>query len=115
VEAYRIECPGWSFVPVLVAGSFLDRLWGAAAIPPASALVIPGRSVHGMWGAPMTVVALDRDMAVLGVRALRRGGALAFPRAHRLLELPVGSLPPPVGARLVLVKAGEARAPPYAG
>jgi 16S rRNA (cytidine1402-2'-O)-methyltransferase len=109
VDEYRIECPGWSFAPVLVARSFLDRLWGAAAIPPAAALVIPGRSVHGMWGAPMTVVALDRDLAVLGVRALGRGGAVTFGRAHRLLELPVGSLPPPVGARLVLVGAGRSR------
>ncbi len=91
----------WQSGQVLVAESFWQRLRGLIARPPDTAILIPGRSVHGIgMTRPCRVVALDRRYRVLAVRVLRPGRVVSVPGTSRILELPESIPPPPLAATL---------------
>ncbi len=90
----RLALPGGG--TAYVARSALERLlglMGLAALPPGSALLIPGcDSVHTAWmRMPIDVVFLDARGAVLDVRTALRPWRVAHRRgAEAVLELPAG-------------------------
>lgn len=95
-----LESPGWSR-RVFVAKSFAQRLLGVAAFPPGAAVLIPGRSAHGLWiEAGLTVVGLDAGLTVIGHRALAPRRLVTIAGARLLLELSAGDAAPAAGTRL---------------
>lgn len=110
METVVLQCPGWSR-RVFVAMSFAQRLLGVAAFPPRAAILIPGRSAHGLWiGAALTVVGLDASLEVIGHRALAPRRVVTMSRARWLLELPWEDAVPAAGTRLR--STGRTHSPP---
>lgn len=52
---------------------------------------------------PLLVVALDRDLTVIGSKVMKPNRATLFPRARYILEMPTDVSAPEIGSRLVLV------------
>lgn len=95
---------GWA-TRAHLARSFLDRWLGIRRVAGSKPVLIPTRSVHGFGlEAPLLVAVIDAGMRVGQVRALRPGGVLTFPTARYVLEMPMGSEPPPPGSVLELVR-----------
>ena len=85
----------------MVADTFWRRLRGIHAVPRRWGVLIPGRSVHGLFTATrLWAVGLDRDLQVVGVRVLRPGALVVFREAASVLELRVERMPPGRGWRL---------------
>ena len=86
---------------MMVADTFWRRLRGIHAVPRRWGVLIPGRSVHGLFTATrLWAVGLDRALRVVGVRGLRPGGLVVFREAAAVLELRGDRIPPHVGWRL---------------
>ena len=84
-----------------MADNFLKRLTGIHRAPRGWGVLIPGRSVHGMFiVAKLWAVGLDRALMVVGVRGLRPGGLVVFREAAAVLELRSDRIPPHVGWKL---------------
>ncbi len=72
----------------MVADTFWRRLGGIHAVPRPWGVLIPGRSVHGIFlTGRLWAVGLDRALRVVGVRGLRPGGLVLFREADAVLEL----------------------------
>lgn len=85
-----------------MADSFWKRLAGIHGVPRGQAVLIPGRSVHGMFiVARLLAVGIDRTLRVVGVRYLRPGGVVTFRKAEAVLEFPDDRVPPMLGWVLV--------------
>lgn len=90
--------------PVLYADRFVDRLRGLVGMPPTTAMIIPGRSVHGcglrrsLWA-----VGVGGNGLVRSVTRLRPFGLRVDPGARWLLELPWEDRPPPPGSRVAFL------------
>ncbi len=81
-----------------VADSFWKRLVGIHGVPRRWGVLIPGRSVHGMFiVAKLWAVGLDGALRVVGVRSLGPGGMAVFADAEAVLELRHGRVPPQAG------------------
>ncbi|HEY5685734.1 MAG TPA: hypothetical protein VIY70_10215 [Acidimicrobiia bacterium] len=92
---------GWRSGAVLVAETFWERLRGLIARPPDTAMLVPGRSVHGFgMRRSCQVVALDGDGVVVSSSILRPGTLVRVPAARWMLELPTTAPLPPVGGVL---------------
>lgn len=86
---------------MMVADTFWRRLRGIHAVPRRWGVLIPGRSVHGLFTATrLWAVGLDRDLQVVGVRVLRPGTLAVFREAAAVLELRSERIPPGPGWRL---------------
>ncbi|MCE2526701.1 MAG: hypothetical protein J4G00_04105 [Actinomycetia bacterium] len=81
-----------------MADSFWKRLVGIHGVPGQWGVLIPGRSVHGMFIlARLWAVGLDGTLRVVGVRSLGPGGMVVFGDADAVLELRHSRVPPRVG------------------
>lgn len=101
VRTVEFHGAGWRSGAVLVAETFWERLRGLIARPPDTAMLVPGRSVHGFgMRRPCQVVAIDRDGVVVSSTILRPGTVVRVPAARWMLELPTSAPPPPVGGVL---------------
>lgn len=95
----EVLVPG--FGPVRVARGFWERWRGLRHTPEGSALVLKGASVHGFgMDRPIILVALDRDLTVIGARRLGPNRLVWVRGARWIVELPEGTTPPRVGTRL---------------
>lgn len=94
----ELRCGDWRSGPVQVAEGFWERLLGIHGAPPGSGVLIPGRSVHGMFIIRrLWAVGLDRTLRVVGVRMLRPGGLAVFWDGAAVLELRSHHPPPHPG------------------
>ncbi|MCQ3804299.1 MAG: hypothetical protein OXC98_01050 [bacterium] len=94
----ELHCGEWRSGPVTVADSFWKRLAGIHGVPGQWGVLIPGRSVHGMFIlARLWAVGLDGTLRVVGVRSLGPGGMVVFGDADAVLELRHSRVPPRVG------------------
>ncbi len=81
-----------------VADSFGKRLLGIYGVPRRWGVLIPGRSVHGLFIIrKLWAVGLDKTLRVVGVRMLLPGGVAVFPSAEAVLELRSERTPPLLG------------------
>lgn len=91
---------GWS-TPAHLARSFLDRWRGIKRVAGPFPLLLRTRSVHGLGlDAPIIVAPIDAGLKVGKIRILQPGRFITFPRARYVLEMPLGSKPPPLGSTL---------------
>jgi len=98
----------WSSGPILVASSFRKRWKGLRPRPAATGMLFSGRSVHGFgMKEPVLAIGLDALQEVTEVRILRPGRIVTMTRARQIMELPIGSKPPPVGVVLTWVDGGS--------
>ncbi|MGH8875337.1 MAG: hypothetical protein ACRDVM_08840 [Acidimicrobiia bacterium] len=98
-------CPGWSSGPVLWADTFRRRWRGLRPRPNGHGLLLPGSSAHGVGMAePLLVVGVSAEHRVVAVRTLRPGRMVWARGARFLIELPADHPPPPVGARVEIVR-----------
>jgi hypothetical protein len=101
MRVLELRHPGWSSGPVGEAIGFRRRLLGIQGVPDGFGVLIPGRSVHGLWlRRAIRVVALGTGWEVLAVRDLTPGKVVTVRRSRWMLELPLGPMPPEVGRRL---------------
>ncbi len=85
----------WTSGPVKVADGFANRLVGIHGAPRRWGVLIPGRSVHGMFIIRrLWAVGLDQTLRVVGVRILAPGGLAVFRAAQAVLELRADRTPP---------------------
>lgn len=83
---------------MMVADRFRRRLVGIHGVPRRWGVLIPGRSVHGMFIARrLWAVGLDRTLRVVGVRVLGPGGLAVFRDGEAVLELRSERTPPRPG------------------
>ena len=89
-----------------VADGFWKRLVGIHGVPDRWGVLIPGRSVHGLFIATrLWAVGLDSSLRVVGVRRLVPGGMAVFREAEGVLELDYDRVPPQPG-RVLAWKEG---------
>lgn len=109
MECGAFRCDGWESGPVLAAHSFRDRLVGLHASSSGFGMLIRGRSVHGFgMREPLLAIGLDAGRRVVGFRILRPHRVIWFQEVRAILELSVGSQPPPAGAVLTWERGGPA-------
>ena len=101
--------PDWSSPPVLIARTFRERRKGLTRAPAGQGMLIAGRSVHGLgMKEPLLTIGLDRERRVVGVRILRPRHLVFVRGARHMLELPIGTVPPPEGVVLTWERGGSA-------
>jgi uncharacterized membrane protein (UPF0127 family) len=100
---------GWFSPAVLVAGTFLERLKGLRHRSEGYGMLIEGQSVHGFgMREPLLAIGLDRGRRVVGFRVLHPHRVVWIRGAREIVELPIGSLPPPQGVVLTWERGGPA-------
>ena len=99
---YLVAGP-WISGPVRMAVLTRDRFSGLRSKGWDGALLLRGRSVHGI-GLQRRVLAvgLDEVGTVLSCALLERGNVMTVRGARWILELPESKRCPPVGARLIV-------------
>lgn len=87
---------------VIVPERFVERLRGVKALPPGTAMLLPGWSVHGIGLAtPLRVVGIERSGRVADVVELPPGTVRIIWRARWMLELPDGEPAPAAGSQIL--------------
>ena len=98
----------WSSPPVLIARTFRQRTKGLTPATAGYGMLIRGRSVHGLgMREPLLAIGLDRERRVVGVRTLRPRHVVFIRTARHIMELPIGTLPPPRGVALTWEGGGS--------
>jgi hypothetical protein len=71
-------------------------------------MLIRGRSVHGFgMKEPLLAIGLDKWRRPVGFRVLYPRRIVLIRRAHEIVELPIGSRPPPQGVVLTWEHGGS--------
>lgn len=104
-ELWVVGTQDGSRVPVLVASTPLERWCGIAVAPPGCGVVLRTRSVHtfGM-ASDLLVVAIDEAGRVLSSSAVAPRRFHTIAAATWMVELPVATPFPAVGAELALLR-----------
>ena len=98
----------WRSGPLQVADGFGRRLVGIHGVPKGWGVLIPRRSVHGMFIVKrLWAVGLDQTLRVVGVRTLGPGGMAVFRAAKAVLELRFERTPPRLGWKLSWKQGGS--------
>jgi hypothetical protein len=98
----------WSSTPVWIAKTFRQRWKGLTPTSDGHGMLMKGRSVHGFgMREPLLAVGLDDQTRVVGFRVLFPRRVVWIRGATRILELPVGAMPPPHGAVLTWERGGS--------
>jgi len=104
----------WVSPPTVVAAGFIERLRGLRPRSDGQALLLRGKSVHGIgMKESLWVVALDVSGVVLEVRLLRPRRIVRVAEASWLLEMAATLEPPPTG--FPLLASGTLERRPRAG
>lgn len=95
----------WSFEPVVVAATRLQRFRGLRPRSAGRGLMLRGTSVHGFgMREALMVVFLDPGGMVLGVERLLPGSLVRYGGATWVLELPPDSPIPQPGTTLEILR-----------
>lgn len=108
METGAFRCDGWASGPVLIARTFRERMKGLIPATAGHGMLIRGRSVHGLgMREPLLAIGLDRERRVVGVRTLLPRHVVLIRSARHIMELPIGTLPPPRGVVLTWEGGGS--------
>ena len=86
---------------MMAAESFGDRFHGLRKLEPGSSILIRTSSVHGFgFRRPFHAVGLDDQLTVVSHTIVQPWRVARFPGCVYVMEMPIETTPPPVGARL---------------
>lgn len=106
MERITLAAEGWPAQQAFLATSFLERWRGTKPLPEGASLLLRTSSVHGFGlRDPLLLVAIDERMEVSAVEKLEPGAIAWFWRARFIIEMPVSTRPPTLGARLEVAHA----------